>query len=55
MNIAITNGLLLMPPAFRGGLNAWSRSNGTPGSPPGPRPTTARWFLPTRISAPVSR
>lgn len=33
MNIAITNGLLLMPPAFRGGLNAWSRSNGTPGSP----------------------
>lgn len=33
MNIAITNGLVLMPPAFRGGLNAWSRTNGTPGSP----------------------
>ncbi|MBU3029319.1 glycoside hydrolase family 55 protein [Paracoccus marinaquae] len=32
MNIAITNGLLLMPPAFRAGLNAWSRTNGTPGS-----------------------
>ncbi|WP_347138455.1 glycosyl hydrolase family 28-related protein [Paracoccus sp. SSK6] len=32
MNIAITNGLLLMPPAFRGGLNAWSRTDGTPGS-----------------------
>ena len=33
MNIAITNGLVLMPPAFRGGLNAWSTTNGTPGSP----------------------
>ncbi|WP_304615427.1 glycosyl hydrolase family 28-related protein [Paracoccus sp. (in: a-proteobacteria)] len=33
MNIAITNGLLLMPPAFRAGLAAWSRGNGTPGSP----------------------
>lgn len=33
MNIAITNGLLLMPPAFRAGLNAWSRTDGTPGSP----------------------
>lgn len=32
MNIAITNGLVLMPPAFRGGLNAWSMTNGTPGS-----------------------
>ncbi len=32
MNIAITNGLVLMPPAFRAGLGAWSRSNGTPGS-----------------------
>lgn len=32
MNIAITNGLLLMPPAFRAGLGVWSRSNGTPGS-----------------------
>lgn len=33
MNIAITNGLLLMPPAFRAGLNAWSRTDGTSGSP----------------------
>ncbi|CAM3075048.1 glycosyl hydrolase family 28-related protein [Paracoccus nototheniae] len=33
MNIAITNGLLLMPPAFRAGLGAWSRSDGTSGSP----------------------
>jgi hypothetical protein len=33
MNIAITNGLLLMPPAFRGGLATWSRTDGTPGSP----------------------
>lgn len=33
MNIAVTNGLLLMPPAFRAGLGAWSRTNGTPGSP----------------------
>ncbi|MFN3274885.1 MAG: glycosyl hydrolase family 28-related protein [Paracoccus sp. (in: a-proteobacteria)] len=33
MNIAITNGLLLTPPAFHAGLAAWSRSNGTPGSP----------------------
>lgn len=32
MNIAITNGLLLMPPAFRAGLGVWSRSNGTSGS-----------------------
>lgn len=32
MNIAITNGLLLMPPAFRAGLNAWSRSDGRSGS-----------------------
>ncbi|MBU2958650.1 glycoside hydrolase family 55 protein [Paracoccus sp. 1_MG-2023] len=32
MNIAITNGLLLMPPAFRAGLNAWSQTNGTSGS-----------------------
>lgn len=32
MNIAITNGLLLMPPAFRAGLNAWSRTDGTQGS-----------------------
>ncbi|WP_372801175.1 glycosyl hydrolase family 28-related protein [Paracoccus seriniphilus] len=33
MNIAITDGLLLMPPAFHAGLNAWSRSDGTSGSP----------------------
>lgn len=33
MNIAITNGLLLMPPAFRAGLGAWSRGDGTSGSP----------------------
>ncbi|WP_245540339.1 hypothetical protein [Paracoccus zeaxanthinifaciens] len=32
MNIAVTNGLLLMPPAFRAGLNAWSQTNGTSGS-----------------------
>ncbi|TGN62420.1 right-handed parallel beta-helix repeat-containing protein [Paracoccus liaowanqingii] len=33
MNIAITNGILLMPPAFRAGLGAWSRSDGRSGSP----------------------
>ena len=33
MNIAITNGLLLMPPAFRAGLGAWSRTTGQPGTP----------------------
>lgn len=33
MNIAITNGLLLMPPAFSAGLSAWSRTDGTSGSP----------------------
>ncbi|RJL18616.1 glycosyl hydrolase family 28-related protein [Paracoccus siganidrum] len=33
MNIAITNGLLLMPPAFHAGLTAWSSGNGTSGSP----------------------
>lgn len=33
MNIAITNGLLLMPPAFRAGLGAWSRTTGAPGTP----------------------
>ena len=32
MNIAITDGLILMPPAFSAGLNLWSRENGTPGS-----------------------
>lgn len=33
MNIAITNGLLLSPPAFRAGLGAWSRTDGSSGSP----------------------
>lgn len=33
MNIAITNGLLLMPPGFHAGLSAWSSGHGTPGSP----------------------
>ncbi|WP_410217870.1 glycosyl hydrolase family 28-related protein [Paracoccus sp. (in: a-proteobacteria)] len=33
MNIAITNGLLLMPPAFRAGLGVWSRTDGRSGSP----------------------
>jgi hypothetical protein len=32
MNKAITDGVLLMPPAFSGGLNVWSRGDGTPGS-----------------------
>ncbi|MDO5647434.1 glycosyl hydrolase family 28-related protein [Paracoccus sp. (in: a-proteobacteria)] len=32
MNIAITNGLLLMPPAFRAGLSSWSRSTGQSGT-----------------------
>ncbi|MFV0333794.1 MAG: glycosyl hydrolase family 28-related protein [Tropicimonas sp.] len=32
MNIAITDGLLLMPPAFGAGLSVWSRGNGTPAS-----------------------
>lgn len=32
MNKAITDGILLMPPAFAGGLNVWSSGNGTPGS-----------------------
>lgn len=32
MNIAITDGLLLMPPSFEQGLAQWSRSDGTPGS-----------------------
>ncbi|MFB2593936.1 right-handed parallel beta-helix repeat-containing protein [Paracoccus sp. p4-l81] len=32
MNIAITDGLLLMPPAFDQGLTVWSREDGTPGS-----------------------
>ena len=32
MNKAVTEGLILMPPAFSGGLNVWSSGNGTPGS-----------------------
>ncbi len=32
MNIAITNGVQLMPPSFAAGLGAWSREYGTPGS-----------------------
>lgn len=32
MNKAITDGVLLMPPAFSGGLDVWSSQDGTPGS-----------------------
>ena len=32
MNKAITEGLVLMPPAFADGLNVWSSEDGTPGS-----------------------
>lgn len=32
MNKAITDGLVLMPPPFSGGLAVWSSENGTPGS-----------------------
>ncbi|QMU58602.1 MAG: right-handed parallel beta-helix repeat-containing protein [Boseongicola sp.] len=32
MNKAITDGLVLMPPAFEAGLNVWSSEDGTPGS-----------------------
>ena len=32
MNKAITDGVLLMPPAFGNGLDVWSRGDGTPGS-----------------------
>ncbi|WP_424987856.1 hypothetical protein [Microbulbifer sp. S227A] len=32
MNKAITDGVLLMPPAFGNGLDMWSNGNGTPGS-----------------------
>lgn len=32
MNKAITDGVLLMPPAFADGLDVWSSENGTPGS-----------------------
>lgn len=33
MNKAITDGLVLMPPAFAAGLNLWSSANGVPGDP----------------------
>ncbi len=32
MNKAITDGLMLMPPPFAGGLDVWSSEDGTPGS-----------------------
>ena len=32
MNQVITEGLLLMPPAFSDGLGVWSRQDGVPGS-----------------------
>ncbi|HMO72126.1 MAG TPA: glycosyl hydrolase family 28-related protein, partial [Paracoccaceae bacterium] len=32
MNVAVTDGLLLMPPPFSANLGLWSRENGTPGS-----------------------
>lgn len=32
MNKAITDGLALMPPRFAGGLDVWSREDGTPGT-----------------------
>lgn len=32
MNKAITDGVLLMPPAFESGLDVWSSGDGTPGS-----------------------
>lgn len=32
MNKAITDGLMLTPPPFSGGLTVWSRGDGTPGS-----------------------
>ncbi|WP_095588660.1 glycosyl hydrolase family 28-related protein [Actibacterium ureilyticum] len=32
MNKAITDGLILMPPAFENGLDVWSSEDGTPGS-----------------------
>jgi hypothetical protein len=32
MNVAITDGLTLMPPPFSAGLSLWSRENGTPSS-----------------------
>jgi hypothetical protein len=33
MNKVITDGLILMPPAYDAGLAVWSRTDGTPGSP----------------------
>lgn len=33
MNIAVTDGIDLMPPAFVDGLDDWSSTDGTPGSP----------------------
>ena len=33
MNKAVTEGVVLMPPAFANGLDVWSSGNGTPGSP----------------------
>ncbi|MBT8454630.1 MAG: hypothetical protein KJO15_00870, partial [Alphaproteobacteria bacterium] len=32
MNKAITDGLILTPPPFSGGLDVWSREDGTPGT-----------------------
>jgi len=32
MNKAVTDGLVLTPPEFDGGLDVWSRGDGTPGS-----------------------
>ncbi|GGW27900.1 hypothetical protein GCM10011452_15610 [Gemmobacter lanyuensis] len=32
MNMAITDGLMLMPPPFAAGLTQWSRADGTPGT-----------------------
>ena len=32
MNQVITDGLILMPPAFADGLGVWSRQDGRPGS-----------------------
>lgn len=33
MNKAVTDGLVLMPPPFSAGLDAWSSGDGTPGAP----------------------
>ncbi len=33
MNMVVTDGIDLMPPAFIDGLDVWSSTNGTPGSP----------------------